>query len=379
MLKNRVFLLLAPLLFFSGLLAREFWEKTHPSSRLLQSSPQPWMTPLGASSGSSPGICENFYHFICKKQGDGSDPTGSVRSDIQGEKIALSLYRDIILEHRNWSVEQIDEEMAKRTFNTKRRARLQSAFQWVKTQMIAFIEAQPSAVFTTSEKKQIQSRLQKTQLQIPPPASLYSDEPDLLTKNEIYYERTLDHRRKLRVGGAYVFIAKSWFNIVFTMAHELAHSIDPCELRAERLSFPAYDHLNACLIQAGIIDLRKDRFECGANDQLSETFADWMAVQITAVALQEASTRFQPHQLVDAIRNSVRDLCEQEEDTELFETDFHPPPQIRITQIFGAHPIIQSLLACPASAPVSSYCGFKTYTSENLTQPQLKGLRLYEK
>ena len=35
----------------------------------------------------------------------------------------------------------------------------------------------------------------------------------------------------------------------------------------------------------GLVARRESRTECGQRDQLSETFADWIAVQVTAEAL----------------------------------------------------------------------------------------------
>ena len=293
--------------------------------------------------------------------------------------MTLSLYADIIHAHRDWSIDQIDEEMAIQTFSPVRRGRIESAFRWVKNNIEQFINQQPSAVFTSHEKQLIIARLKKTKLELPPPASVYADEPDLLTKNEIYYERTLGGKMRLRVGGAYVFVAKSWFNIVFTLAHELAHSIDPCEIRAVRLSFPAYDRLTACFLQNGLIATRNNRFECGANDQLSETFADWVAVQITANALKLYSTEFRGPQIIDAARNSVRDLCEQETDASDVGTEFHPSPSIRISKIFGDNPAIRSLLGCESEPVVGpAYCTLKSFTPLN-SNDMGEGPRIYEK
>jgi hypothetical protein len=102
----------------------------------------------------------------------------------------------------------------------------------------------------------------------------------------VYYERFADGRMRLRVGGAYLLSAKSWFNLVFTLAHELGHAIDPCELRVARLPLPAYDRLGACLLADGLVASRETRAECGQDDQLSEAFSDWLAVQVTADVLK---------------------------------------------------------------------------------------------
>ena len=359
--------------FLCGLGVRPIWDSftSVPSPIYIEPAPreksrEPAGAPLAVAPEISANSCQNIYQLVCQKTTTAvttHDPTGAVRSDIEGEKIALNLYTDIIHAHRDWSIDQIDEEMAIQTFTPARRGRLESAFHWVKNNIEQFIDQQPSSVFTLYEKQLIKARLRKTKLELPLPASIYADEPDLLTKNEIYYERTQEGKMRLRVGGAYVFVAKSWFNLVFTLAHELAHSIDPCEIRAVRLSFPAYDQLTACFLQNGLITTGKDRSECGANDQLSETFADWLAVQITAKALKHFSTEFHGPQIIDAARNSVRDLCEQEIEANDIGTEFHPSPSVRISKIFGNNPTIRSLLGCEAEPVVGpAYCTLKSFT-----------------
>jgi hypothetical protein len=372
--------------FLCGLGARTLWDNASTAKSIasvnLDLNRTPTSTTLGPLSENSASLCQNIYRLVCQKSSGTNithDPTGSVRSDVEGEKLALSLYADIIHAHRDWTIDQIDEEMAIQTYTPARRGRIESAFRWVKNNIEQFINQQSSSVFTAHEKQIIKARLKKTKIELPPPASIYSDEPDLLTKNEVYFERTHEGKTRLRVGGAYLFIAKSWFNIVFTLAHELAHSIDPCEIRAMRLSFPAYDQLTACFLQNSLIATRNDRSECGANDQLSETFADWLAVQVTANALQLYSTEFHGLQIIDAARNSVKDLCEQEADSNDIGTEFHPSPAIRISKIFGNNPAIRSLLGCQAEPIMGpAYCTLKSFTPLS-SQGRGEGEPIYEK
>ena len=327
---------------------------THPPLSL--SSPQPPPARLPATLN----LCQNIYKSVCQTKQESRDPTGIVYSDVDGEKYALKLYRAIIQDHRDWTLEQIDEELVKKIFTPAQKNRIEGAFRWVLRTLEHFIDQQPPEVFNLREKNQLKSRLRKVQLQLPPPASLYADEPDLFTRNEIYYERTSSAQLRLRIGGAYVFIAKSWFNLVDTLAHELAHAIDPCEIRFVHLSFPAYDRLTACFLDHGLIATRKNRLECGENDQLSETFADWIAVQVTAEALRSFSTEFHSTQIINAARNSVRDLCEQDsEDTEL-DLEHHPSPQVRIAKIFGENPLVRQVLGCSPSENISHYCTFES-------------------
>ncbi len=308
-------------------------------------------------------LCNQPFQTICGNRGITRDPTGSVRPDVEGEVSTLRIYEEIIHQHPEWSLEQIETELVDTIFTPRRRIRLQEAFRWVRNEIIQFIEHQPESQFDEREKKILKKRVRSIQLQIPPPISLYADEPDLFTKNDVIYERTTQGTLRLRVGGAYVVNAKSWFNLVFTFAHELAHSIDPCEVRSSHLAFPAYDRLAACFFTKGIAPPRSGRKECEESDQLSEVFADWLAVQISARALEDFGKEFSGNALASAALNSVRDLCEQEdESSDRSKYDIHPTPQVRIETIFADHPGIQALLGCDkraATNPTSSkYCDF---------------------
>ncbi len=294
-------------------------------------------------------LCQRFYQSTCYKKVEIQDPTGTVRSDIEGEKATLRIYQEILEQHRNWSEQEIDEAFIHQIYTPEQNERIRAAYSWVQNSIVHFIDQQPSSIFSKTEKTILKTRLQKTKLQLPPPGSLYMDEPDLLTKNEAHYQRlSSSSEMRLRVGGAYVYIAKSWFNLVATLAHELSHSIDPCELRIANVWIPAYQRLTQCFLENNLIALHKNRFECGSHDQLSEVFADWMAAQIITETLAFYATEFDRHQILNAARNSVRDLCDPEDDHLEFDLEFHPSPKIRIQNIVGEHPKLRTLLGCSA-------------------------------
>ncbi|MGK5082741.1 hypothetical protein WDW37_05490 [Bdellovibrionota bacterium FG-1] len=322
--------------------------------------PSPATKPLTGSHA----FCSQLYRNICGKRGETRDPTGAVHPDADGELQALRTYEEIIHLHPDWASDQVDEELVRTIFTPKRRARIENTYQWVRGTIERFIDRQPYNVFTNSQKMKLKTRLRKTELQLPPPVSVYSDEPDLFTKNDVYYERTRDGKLRMRVGGAYVLNAKSRFNIIFTLAHEFAHSIDPCELRSAQIKIPAYDRISTCFIRTGLITTPPNRRECAENDQLSETFADWMAVQVVGEALKSFATEFHGGQILNAATNAVRDLCEQDEDDE-FDLQHHPSPEIRIERIFGQNPEVRDVLQCgPTSLSVRAparefpYCDF---------------------
>ena len=328
------------------------------ASRNPASELQPVTTPALLQSPNIPYMCQHFYQSVCQKL-NLHDPTGSVHSDIEGEKMVLQLSQDIIQQHPSWSPEQINGALVDQIFTPKRRGRIVSSYRWVKNALLKFVDKQPEPILNSQEKAFLKNRIQKTKLQLPPPLSLYADEPDLLTKNEAHYERTANGEMRLRIGGAYVMLARSWFNLVDTFAHELAHSIDPCELRAAHFAIPAYDRLTACFLKNKFIETRKDRSECVANDQLSEIFADWVAAHLISEALTLYATEFHGAQIVNAARNSFRDLCVQDDDPEELDLTFHPSPQLRIEKIFGYHPGIRQVLGCQPIEPPLGYCSFE--------------------
>ena len=108
----------------------------------------------------------------------------------------------------------------------------------------------------------------------------------------------------------------------------------------------------------GLVARRALRQECGQRDQLSETFADWVAVQITAEALKSFAAEFTGSHLSNAATNAVRDLCEQEDGPEEFDLEFHPEPRIRIERIFGESPKVREVLGCEPMPSASPYCSF---------------------
>jgi len=322
--------------------------------------------------------CDHLYSFICEQEQKLSDPTGSLDISTVASQAAKNLLDEIKKRHPKLTPAEVQEKLAETIFNSKNQARIQKAFTWVKRELILFFEQQSDSIFTAAEKSRIQDLILKTRLKLPPPASVYADQLDLLTSDEVYYEKTEQGERLLRVGGGYILTSQSWFNLIFTFAHELAHAIDICEIKDEGLSFPAFDHLNACFLEHGLIDLHHERKECIAHDHLAEVFADWIAVQITSLSLKTFAQEYPKLPLENAIRNSVRDLCtpthherkDPHQNPEEFE--FHPLPKIRVEMLFSHHPTIRALLGCGAlKIPQASFCSFeKPLTSIKPPLPQ---------
>ena len=320
-----------------------------------------WNGLWGFSAPELPRICKSFYAGVCERPGITRDPTGYVRSDSAGEKEALRIRQRLLAQNPKLTLPQINDALAREIYTSPRLQELRDAFAWVRNSMEDFIDRQPHTVFTPREKRHLKARLYKTRLQLPPPASVYADEPDLLHSSGVFYERSAGSTEyRLRVGGGYLLSVKSWFNLIFTIAHELGHVIDPCELRVSGITVPAYDRLTACFLDQKLIASRTTRSECGRNDQLSETFADWMAVQITAEALAARQPEFQRRQLASAALNTVRDLCEPQDGSWKVDTEYHPSPMIRIDRIFGNNPEIRRVLGCSESDSAVEYCSFES-------------------
>lgn len=319
----------------------------------------PGADPTPYPSPGHPEICEHFFQLVCARRDVTADPTGNVSPNVRGEVEALRDYEKIIHEHPGWTSDQVDDELVKEIYTDRRRKHLQETFDWVLVMEKEFIDRQPPTVFTPAVKAKLKERLSATKLELPPPAALYETEPDLFTKNEIYYETLGDGRRVIRVGGAYILTAKSWFNRVFTFAHELAHAIDPCELESIPLELPAYHRLAACFSKHGIVHKSMEPVKCGEKNRLGESFADWIAAEITSEALVQRTAKFKNFgETLNSAINSVRDLCNQESWLDESESELYPEPHIRIGVLFAKNPRIAHLLGCAIPEGKDSYCTF---------------------
>ncbi len=312
-----------------------------------------------APSAKSKMKCADLFQLACLRRGVTVDPSGAVQPNVRGELEALRLYETIIHDNPEWTSEQVDEELVKKIYTERRRTIMLETFRWVAREMKRVIDHKPDNVLTRAVKKKLKQRIDTTYLELPPPASIYASEPDLFTKNEMYFESLENNRRVIRVGGAYLLTAKSWFNRVFTLSHELAHAIDPCELRADKIDPAAYRRLARCFYQQKIILKDPEQHRCGTKNQLGEAFADWMAAEITATAMEHYKERLKTHDdIVHSAINAVRDLCDQESWVAEGDTDLYPDPAVRIAKIFAHNPKIQKFLQCEVDTNEMPYCSF---------------------
>jgi hypothetical protein len=339
-----------------------------------ETAPAASTTPPAAANESEAGkalaqaYCKNAFAVVCANPTRAtSDPTGKVDLEIRSEVRALRVLRRIIGAHPEWSLNQVEEELAKTLYTDTRVKRIQSAFTWVREQLLAIIERQPESVFDDAEKAILRGRLNRLELNLPPPASVYADAADVLTKNVIYYERTPTGTLRMRVGGAYLLNISSWFNLVFSMAHEFSHAIDPCEMEISGVVPRAYGKLVACFAHAGWVP--PDRAKCGENEQVSEVFADWMAGEVLSAALMNSDHEYTLAQKVQAAVNSVRDLCEEAVGIDVLTFQNHPTPEIRIGQLFGGNAKIRKVVGCAPTKSTAPSCEFETVSKISSPNP----------
>ena len=229
----------------------------------------------------------------------------------------------------------------------------------MKTEIHKFIERQPPETFSEIERTKMLRELDRTVLELPPPANIYFDELDLLTKNDVYYEQTSSGKKRMRVGGAYLLAAKSWFNQVFTFAHELSHSIDPCEMKFAGVHVHAYDRLESCLLNKKVIYKTSNWSACGDTDQFPEAFADWIAASITAESFVREIDQFHSKQdRESAAINAVKDICDEGSSWVEIDTVLHPPPRARVEGIFGSNQEVRRFLDCRVPRKSAEPCSF---------------------
>lgn len=307
--------------------------------------------------------CENAQATTCSTSWPSADPTGIVQPDAIGEIRALRKMRGLIQKNPSWTSEQVQEQLVKEIYTEKRRSLAFENFEWVRKHLVKSIENQPASIFSDGEKEVLKGRIEKVVLELPPPASVYSDSADLVTKNTVYYERTPKGELRLRVGGAYLLTANSKFNMIYTFAHELAHAIDPCETHFANVSPRQYPHLISCFIEAGWIE--KERAHCGRDEQVSEAFADWMAAGIVGDAIEEFGKRYSQANKVRSAINATRDLCEQSSRPDALDLRAHQQPNIRIGSIMGENPKVKKSLDCSFKENDIRYCNFQILKDHN--------------
>jgi len=162
---------------------------------------------------------------------------------------------------------------------------------------------------------------------------------------------------RIRVGGGYPTRSVSFYQLVFTLGHELAHAIDPCTPGLQDAQ-PYFDQLSGCYHNRRWLLSAKHR-QCGSRSHLAEVFADHWATDLVVTALASFGHEYSSEERWASASNAIVDLCGLKDDQ--FELDFtnHPRPGVRVGRIFASHGILKSFLSCENS---QSTCNLKGKT-----------------
>lgn len=196
-------------------------------------------------------------------------------------------------------------------------------------------------------------------------------------------------RNSVRYCGGLNLAGLSDYQLMYVMAHEIAHSIDPCRVAdmTETSSF-SYSSLTPDLEEFPfkvLWCLRSEKsvyaFEpstkvedrghneadlqpwqlallgrspeakpfCDKRDQINESFSDWMAAEVLA-RFMESRTETSRKQHIDGVAGIFRSSCNQVHQLGVsgFDRGYseHPSTIDRLTKITLAHPKVRELLGC---------------------------------
>ncbi len=191
----------------------------------------------------------------------------------------------------------------------------------------------------------------------------------------------------------------SEYQLAFVIAHELSHSIDPCGIsrgpsdfafkyksnldraKAEQ-EFP-FNGVIGCLrsdksvhaifqgqvqqngysgaqVAQSNIPVNKDPLFC-QNDQITESFADWMAAEILPDYMEKNHPQLTVQQKRIGYSNIWRGACQSATSSAAMAAmssalDPHPSQEARTNDIILMQPKIRTQMGCPPTVPDRVYC-----------------------
>jgi hypothetical protein len=180
---------------------------------------------------------------------------------------------------------------------------------------------------------------------------------------------------------------QSDFNLLFTIAHELAHGLGPCGVQyavsEEKIKYDQknldtaesqymFSSLLKCLRNKDSIAAKRDegmfsaawrrifgtsdRMFC-SGDQIGESIADWFATEVMADHISKNYPNMKPDDALKAISNILKPLCSTSPGPELQkEFESHPQWKDRINRIILAQPKIRQTLGCSQVQAPAGYC-----------------------
>lgn len=215
-------------------------------------------------------------------------------------------------------------------------------------------------------------------------------------------------RNTFKLCSGYLLQSTSEFQIATTIAHELTHSIDPCyiargpedmgfkysnsqDLKKMESEYPIKNIIQ-CLRDSRSVGAQSsglaspgvpvktgpygatidaDGYSAGGSgmqnqpvvkksfcegDQIGESVADWMAVEVLPKYIAE-NFKLTTEQYRIGYANARRLICRLDrEDTNHFGFDEHPTTENRINKIILVNPKVRAQMGCPEKHPEFIYC-----------------------
>lgn len=198
--------------------------------------------------------------------------------------------------------------------------------------------------------------------------------------------------------------SNSEFMIVAVIAHELSHSIDPCNIARGPIdmgfkysNFQDIRKMESEYPIKNVLSCLRDRQSVGArnfsgdsdafsnendaetadsysskkknkgtyskkaasfceNDQIGESLADWMAFEILPKYM-ESNYKLTTDQYRNGYANSFRPICNiSSDDFGEMNSDVHPAMEKRINNIILVNPQARTQMGCPSKHPENIYC-----------------------
>lgn len=193
---------------------------------------------------------------------------------------------------------------------------------------------------------------------------------------------------------------QSDFHLMFVIAHELSHSIDPCgiqdsynesiqnfsdEIKMAEKQY-ALPNLIKCLRDSDSIEASRkekklwDLFDKKTkskvfcqNDQIGESIADWFSMEVTSSYIESKFPQLTKPEALSAISNIWKPLCQdsdQSHDAKSF--NVHPPDEDRVNRLFLANPKIRQFLGCNNILPKYGYCNGENPKPEKFVSGKIK-------
>jgi hypothetical protein len=227
--------------------------------------------------------------------------------------------------------------------------------------------------------------------------------PDALIPNAYYQPNTNTFRYCQGLG----LTNSSEFHLAFIVAHELAHSIDPCNLQIgprdysfryrsqereqaeEEFPIPG---LIQCLRSSDSVEAtlapprqndpqqgpQKARARAGRNhaghdhgatkgapgqaqpfcsdDQIGEAFCDWMAMELLPDYMQKNHPNLTPAQMRNGYSNVWRGSCDTISENHPLYGGVHPNQDRRVDRIIAVHPRAREQMGCQTGPGPGRYC-----------------------